>query len=71
MKRYGNRVLGALLVFAAVAFPVLVVILAIQGDWGPAAVVVVAWAMAWWRGRHNGRYLPATLRSWLASHQRR
>jgi hypothetical protein len=70
VKRYGNTMLNVVLVVAAVAFPVLVVVLAIQGDWAPAAVVAVALCMTWWRGRHNGRYIPEPVRSWVASRRR-
>jgi hypothetical protein len=54
-------------VIAVFAFPVVVVILAVDGHWGPAAGVGLAWVMSWWKSRHDGRYVPASLRArWLS-----
>jgi hypothetical protein len=67
MRRSANIAVNVMLVLAAVAFPIAVIVLAVEGDWGPAAVVAVVTAMTWWRGRHGGRYVPASVRSWAAS----
>ena len=62
VRRATHRAVNAALLFAFLAFPVMVIILAVQGDWGPAAIVGVVWLMTWWRSSHGGRFVPASLR---------
>ena len=42
------------LLLAVLVFPVLVMVLALQGDWGPAAIIGATWLMTWWRGDMGG-----------------
>jgi hypothetical protein len=57
-------VVVVVVVVAVIGFPVLVLILLIEGVWWPAAIVAASLVMSWWRGRHNGRYLPVALTRW-------
>jgi hypothetical protein len=61
MHQLANKLWTVVLALALVAAPVLLIILAIEGDWGPAAAVGVAFAGSWWRGKRSGVFMPAAL----------
>jgi hypothetical protein len=57
-----NTDLNTIVILALILFPIAVIVLAIEGEWGPAASCAVVLALSAWRARNHGSYFPTSLR---------